>query len=290
MAIASSRETLGAGPGPPRSFVATPAIVDFLFAHSMWRRETALEGHGLAPPAPLGYEIIRGILVVELAVLIALTLLFDAVLLGWLAWAFHAPRFQAKRMSPSVSLRATRGERLRTMGVISALSLATIVSVLVFLHRYLVTTTPTSAGTIVLQAAGVLVLYDFIYYGLHRTMHVQSLMRFVHGVHHRAKNPSALESFFMHPVELLAGLALLVFSTWIVGPVHVYAFAFAFFIYSTLNIVIHSGLQFGHPLLWPIDALTAKHFVHHMTDHGKNFSSLTPLPDLVFRTAGSIVK
>ncbi|MFO0551616.1 MAG: sterol desaturase family protein [Polyangiaceae bacterium] len=226
----------------------------------------------------------------ELAVIIAAILAFDAVLLGYLAWAFHAQRFADRRLSPSVSLRVPQGERLRTMAVSSTLSLVTIIGALTFAHRFLVTTAPTSIGRMIFQAAAILVIYDFVYYWLHRTMHIQALMRFVHGIHHRAKNPSALESFYLHPAELLAGLALLMLSTWIVGPVHVYAFAVCFFIYSTLNILIHSGLQFGHPLLRPIDALTAKHYVHHMTDHHKNYSSLTPLPDFVFRTAGSLTR
>lgn len=168
----------------------------------------------------------------------------------------------------------------------SFISLATIVGVLYAFHDRLVTTHETPVWIAALQAVGILVIYDFVYYGLHRTMHIASLMRFVHGVHHRAKNPSALESFYLHPVELLAGLALLMFSTWVIGPVHIYAFAVAFFVYSTLNILIHSGIYFGNAMLWPVDALTRKHHVHHMKDHGKNYSSLTPLPDLIFRTAG----
>jgi sterol desaturase/sphingolipid hydroxylase (fatty acid hydroxylase superfamily) len=118
-------------------------------------------------------------------------------------------------------------------------------------------------------------------------MHHKKVMRWVHGVHHRARTPSALESFYLHPLELLAGLFLLLFSTYLLGPVHSHAFVAAFFVYSTLNIVIHSGLDFPHPLLAPVGFLVRKHQVHHLDDFGKNYSSLTPLPDLVFGTAGS---
>jgi sterol desaturase/sphingolipid hydroxylase (fatty acid hydroxylase superfamily) len=145
---------------------------------------------------------------------------------------------------------------------------------------------PTSALVVWLQAAGILLVYDFAYYGLHRAMHHKRIMRFVHGVHHRAKSPTALESFYLHPAELLAGLALLFGSTWLVGPVHVYAFAAAFFVYSTLNILIHSGLDFGCRWSAPIDFLSRKHHVHHFNDFSKNYSSLTPLPDLFFGSAG----
>ena len=139
-------------------------------------------------------------------------------------------------------------------------------------------------------AAVVLLVYDFAYYFLHRFMHVKRLMRWVHGVHHRARNPSAMESFFLHPAELFAGLGLLFVAmaavVAVVGPIHVHAFAVAFFVYSTLNILVHSGLDTRVVVLKPIDFLARKHHVHHEIDFGKNYSSLTPLPDLVFGTAG----
>jgi sterol desaturase/sphingolipid hydroxylase (fatty acid hydroxylase superfamily) len=62
------------------------------------------------------------------------------------------------------------------------------------------------------------------------------------------------------------------------------AFAAAFFVYSTLNILIHSGLEFPHWLLSPINALTRKHHKHHSGQFGRNYASLTPLPDLLFGT------
>ena len=34
-----------------------------------------------------------------------------------------------------------------------------------------------------------------------------------------------------------------------------------------------------------LNFLTKKHQVHHLNDMSKNYSSLTPLPDLIFGTA-----
>lgn len=228
----------------------------------------------------------------ELLLALSGTLLFDALLLGFLAWAFYALEATpgrvgaAIRILPGAPIRVSRDNRLRTMAVSSTLSLVTILGAVFFLHDALLSSGPVPVWKMALQGVGILVVYDFVYYFLHRGMHNARAMRYVHGVHHRAKNPSALESFYLHPVELLAGLGLLLLSTWLIGPVHPYAFVAAFFVYSTLNILIHSGIYFQHPLLWPIDALTRKHHVHHQKDTSKNFSSLTPLPDLLFRTAG----
>ena len=80
-------------------------------------------------------------------------------------------------------------------------------------------------------------------------------------------------------------LGLLFASMWVVGPVHVHAFAATFLVYSTLNIVVHAGLATRSPLLAPIDFLIRKHHAHHATDPRRNYSTLTPLPDLLFGTA-----
>lgn len=213
------------------------------------------------------------------------TLGFNAVLLGVLAWAYASPRFASQRMSMATSLRLPWPARARVMVVTSALSLLTVFGFVWALYGTAIHDRPVGTSTIVLQTIGVLVLYDFAYYILHRLMHVKKLMRWVHGMHHRARNPSALESFYLHPVELFAGLALLFASVLVAGPVHVYAFTAAFFVYSTLNILVHSGLVFGGLALRPIDFLAKKHHVHHADDFGRNYSSLTPLPDLLFGTA-----
>jgi len=218
--------------------------------------------------------------------LLSVTLAFDALLLLFLVWAFHAPRFAKNRIEAGASMKVPFGARIRNVTVSSLLSLAAVLGSTYFFAGALFHDGATSLGAKAGQAIGILLVYDFAYYALHRTMHIKKVMRFVHGVHHKARNPSALESFYLHPAELLAGLTLLMTSTWLIGPVHVHAFLAAFFVYSTLNIVIHSGLEFRRTLLWPIDFLTKKHHVHHAKDFGKNFSSLTPLPDFLFGTTG----
>ena len=227
---------------------------------------------------------------------IGAVLAFNTVLLGFLAWAYRSPRFESRRILLGVAMKVPARERAMNMAVSGVLSLVAVLGSTYLLFSSLFRSdlalfaTDGSAlgavGRVALESAGILLVYDFTYYVLHRTMHHKQLMRWVHGVHHRARNPSALESFYLHPIELLAGLGLLIASTWVVGPVRMESFLVAFFVYSNLNIVIHSGLRFGHPLLAVIDFLTQKHHVHHRNDFSKNFASLTPLPDLLFRTSG----
>jgi sterol desaturase/sphingolipid hydroxylase (fatty acid hydroxylase superfamily) len=218
--------------------------------------------------------------------LISATLGFNAVLIGILAWAYYAPRFADNRISMNASMREPWGKRARVMSTTSALSLAAVYGGSYVLYPHLVSEGPASVWKVLGQAALVLLVYDFTYYFLHRAMHIKKIMRWVHSVHHRARNPSALESFYLDPIELFAGVGLMFASTWVVGPVNVYSFGVVFFVYSTLNILVHSGLEFRKAVFWPIDFLARKHHVHHMVDFGKNYSSLTPLPDLFFGTAG----
>jgi sterol desaturase/sphingolipid hydroxylase (fatty acid hydroxylase superfamily) len=223
---------------------------------------------------------------IELVVLMSVTFTLSPVLLGVLAWAFHSPRFAENRISRGAGMQVARANRMRSMSTTSVLSLATVLGVTFLGYDHLISERDVPWWVMVLEGAGILVLYDFVYYFLHRGMHHPRILKAVHGIHHRARNPSSLESLYQHPLELLAGLALLFTSTWIVGPVHPRAFAAAFFVYSMLNILVHSGLDSKTWLLRPIDFLTRKHHVHHHDDPDRNFSSLTPLPDLLFGTAG----
>ena len=70
----------------------------------------------------------------------------------------------------------------------------------------------------------VLLLYDFGYYWLHRLLHVRKIMQKVHWVHHMNLHPTAVDSLYLHPVEMIAGLAFLLISIVIVGPLGIGAF------------------------------------------------------------------
>lgn len=228
-------------------------------------------------------------MLLDLAIPIAAIMVLDAGLLAFLAWAYSAPRFERHRISPMPPLKVSRQKRLLHIVGNSTLSLVFVVSMIAALYGFAFRAGPASWWRVALDAVVVIVLYDFLYYGMHRLMHHRRLMPHVHAVHHRARNPSALESFYLHPVELFAGLALLHLCTaaWAVlaGPVHVYTYAIAFLVHSTLNILVHSGLVFGGLLLRPIDLLARKHSVHHKDDFSRNYASLTPIPDLVFGTS-----
>ena len=151
------------------------------------------------------------------------------------------------------------------------------------LARWLFTAEPPPVWRGALQGLAILALYDVLYYFMHRFLfHQWSVLKLVHAVHHRVRYPVTIDSLFLHPVEEFLGLGLLMFCTWVVGPVHVYAFGACFLVYSWVNIIIHAGVALPIPYL---GLVARKHDAHHAHMRAGNYASLSPLPDLVFGTA-----
>jgi sterol desaturase/sphingolipid hydroxylase (fatty acid hydroxylase superfamily) len=143
----------------------------------------------------------------------------------------------------------------------------------------------TTALELVADIVVTLALYDLLYYCLHRYLfHEWQLLRSVHVLHHTVKYPTALESLYVHPIENALGVLLLIVCMAIVGPVSLPAYAVILAVFSWLNIVIHSGLDFRHAALRPIAFMVRKHAKHHSSMRAGNYASITPLPDMLFRT------
>jgi sterol desaturase/sphingolipid hydroxylase (fatty acid hydroxylase superfamily) len=218
-------------------------------------------------------------------VVIVSILAFDGALLTFLAFAYHSKRFEAYRISLKESMKVPGAERLKNIAFIAVLSLAAVIGMTGAIFRFTFHDHAVSAWRVVYEILAILLVYDFAYYWLHRVMHTKKGMRWVHGRHHEVRNPTAMESFYLTPAELFAGLGLLLACTWVLGPVSIYSFAVVFFIHTTLNIAVHSGLLSKRILLWPVDHLTHKHYTHHAGNYDSNFASLTPFWDMLFGTA-----
>jgi sterol desaturase/sphingolipid hydroxylase (fatty acid hydroxylase superfamily) len=210
----------------------------------------------------------------------------DGALLSFLAYAYHAKRFEPHRISMKESMKVPDRERLKNIAFIAVLSVIAVFSMTWFIYARALHQNAVSGWRILWQVLAILLVYDFAYYWLHRLMHHKKLMKYCHAVHHEVHNPTAMESFYLHPIELFAGLALLCGCVWALGPVHIYSFAIVFFIHSTLNITVHSGVDSKRWFLFPIDYLTRKHYIHHAGNYDNNYASLTPFWDIVFGTRG----
>jgi sterol desaturase/sphingolipid hydroxylase (fatty acid hydroxylase superfamily) len=222
--------------------------------------------------------------------LIAGLMMIDGALLGFLAFAYHSKRFEPYRISMKESMKVPGPERLKNIGFIAVLSLMTVFGMTTAIFESTFHDRPVGVWRVLYEIVAILLVYDFAYYWLHRLMHTKKGMRWVHGTHHEVHNPTAMESFYLTPMELFAGLGLLCGCTWLIGPVSIYSFAVVFFIHSTLNITVHSGLLSKRWILWPIDHLTHKHYIHHAGNYDNNYASLTPFWDILFGTSGKTVR
>jgi len=153
-------------------------------------------------------------------------------------------------------------------------------------ERWLVAEGDASWAIIGLHAAGVLLVYDFFYYLLHRfAFHEWSLLRRVHVVHHHVRHPHAADSLYLHPVENFLGLFLLYTCMAALGPLHPLSFALVVTVHSVLNILVHAGLDLPFFPFRALGVLARKHDRHHVSMKGGNYASLTPIFDRLFGTA-----
>jgi sterol desaturase/sphingolipid hydroxylase (fatty acid hydroxylase superfamily) len=144
---------------------------------------------------------------------------------------------------------------------------------------------PTPVWVMVLEALAVILIYDFAYYFFHRyPLHEWKLLRWVHAVHHAARNPRTIDSLLLHPIETVSGLGLLFGSIAVVGGVHLYTFGVIFVFYTVFNILNHAGVNVPRFPFKTLGVLAVKHDRHHHSMLSGNYASITPLPDIVFRT------
>lgn len=220
------------------------------------------------------YLVIAGVLGLTAAVMVVLSLLPKTA-----AAQRHKARADKQRNVPEPEYR-------RHLVINSVISMALVFGCAYLLHDHLFVPEVRSAPRMALEAGAILLLYDLLYYLMHRyAFHAWSLGRRVHAVHHRIRTPYAIDSLFIHPAETLAGVGLLMSCTLIIGPVSVYSFGLCFFVYSVWNVFIHSAFHFPFFPFKSMTRMVEHHDIHHASMKGGYFASITPIFDLLFRTA-----
>ena len=130
----------------------------------------------------------------------------------------------------------------------------------------------------------VLLVYDFLYYFLHRWLHTPTMMRRVHGVHHRVHSPEAMDGLYLHPAETSAGVALLFIAMALVGPISPASFLIVAFVHSVANIATHTNLVAPHSVFALFNFWTIRHDLHHSSHRSANYASIFPIWDRMFGT------
>jgi sterol desaturase/sphingolipid hydroxylase (fatty acid hydroxylase superfamily) len=104
----------------------------------------------------------------------------------------------------------------------------------------------------VVDIVAVLMVYDFFYYLMHRFLFHGPVMLKIHALHHQARDPSHIDSAYVHPVETVMGTAL--FLGTVLGMVVVWVIVVEI---QSLTLVYVIGLVFC------VAALTAKFSPHY---------------------------
>ena len=199
-------------------------------------------------------------------------------------WAFSSPRFGKYRTATPTPIRVTTAQRHTNIALNGVLSLACYAVAVGVASTRLHGAERVSIVVSVLQVVGALLLYDVLYYVMHRTMHRPALMRLVHGVHHRVRYPTAQDSLYLHHAELVAGITLLLVSVAVVGPVSTWAFLAIVLIHGLINMIVHTNLVFPHPLFALWNHWVMRHHRHHAGHLDKNYATIFPFWD---RLAGT---
>jgi sterol desaturase/sphingolipid hydroxylase (fatty acid hydroxylase superfamily) len=142
-----------------------------------------------------------------------------------------------------------------------------------------------SRAPILLQAALVLVVMDFVQYWLHRLFHGHALWPF-HAIHHSAEDLDWTTTYRIHPVNWL------VYSAGALALVRLMGFSpAAFAIVAPANFVIgalvHANLDWTFGPLRFVIASPVYHRWHHVKDpaiYNRNFAPTFPIFDLMFGT------
>jgi Delta7-sterol 5-desaturase len=114
--------------------------------------------------------------------------------------------------------------------------------------------------------------HDVYFYWTHRLLHTPWLLRRVHHVHHRSRNPSPWAAYAFHPVEAIIN-GLVVPLALMIVPLHG-GVIFLFGIHQILrNAHGHAAVEimprrFARHRLWGRFTTTTHHHLHHETARG----------------------
>jgi sterol desaturase/sphingolipid hydroxylase (fatty acid hydroxylase superfamily) len=222
----------------------------------------------------------------SLFVMLSVVLALSGGLLIGLTLLFRMPVTEGHRIREE-PVKTPKGPKFWRIAVVnSVLSISMVYGLTYLLYGVLFYESAASLWRMLLEGVSILITYDFAYYLVHRyPFHQWQLLRKVHAVHHTVRFPTAYDSLYMHPVENVIGLLLLMLCTFLVGPVSIYSFAGVFVIYSCLNILNHTGLDLPFFPFRTISYLSRKHDAHHVSMRSGNYASITPLFDHLFGTA-----
>ncbi len=220
----------------------------------------------------------------EFFIILGIILAFDGVLMTFYSWAATSSSLAKYRIRTPETYRIPKSKKFTNISLNGILSMVFMGAIFFYFGDQLIHDGEASGVTIFGEVLASLLLYDFMYYFLHRGMHHPKVMKYVHGVHHYVRFPTSSESIYLHPLENVAGLGLLCLAMILIGPVSAAAFLIIFFVHSTANIIVHCNLVLPWGVFKLFNFWAKKHDLHHGKHLNRNYASLFPFWDLMFDT------
>ena len=223
--------------------------------------------------------------------LTAVILLSGLTMVGLTA-IYHTPSGRKRHIRDGPHGTANAKNFVTIAAFNAGLSMGLVYALTWWLRPFVFVEGPAFPLRVLAEGIAILLLYDFLYYLLHRyAFHEWRVLRRVHAVHHVVRNPSAIDSLYMHPIEGALGLGLLwgcaAVLALVTGRVSAYSFGWAFLVYSVLNVLIHSGLRVERFPGSLLTGLATRHDAHHRNMKSGNFASVTPFWDASLGTEES---
>jgi sterol desaturase/sphingolipid hydroxylase (fatty acid hydroxylase superfamily) len=139
----------------------------------------------------------------------------------------------------------------------------------------------------------VLMVYDFLYYLMHRFLFHDSAflggpLKWMHAVHHRQHNPCRMDSSYIHPLEVALGLGLFTVTifglSFLLGNFSVVTLVVCWVAFSQINLHNHTLWQADRFPFRYMSYLSRMHHNHHARFTGGNFATISLLYDWMFGT------
>jgi sterol desaturase/sphingolipid hydroxylase (fatty acid hydroxylase superfamily) len=140
----------------------------------------------------------------------------------------------------------------------------------------------------VVDIVAVLMVYDFFYYLMHRFLFHGPVMLKIHALHHQARDPSHIDSAYVHPVETVMGTALFLGTVLgmvpVLGTYNAFTLGVLFVVWVQLNTINHTKCDLPYFPFRMINWLIRKHHIHHENMGMGNYATITMLYDRLFGT------
>jgi sterol desaturase/sphingolipid hydroxylase (fatty acid hydroxylase superfamily) len=217
---------------------------------------------------------------------IVMILIFSGFLMALFQWLAIVKMPEA-RIRPPKPNKVTMKTKVINVTVNSIVAIVFVFATLYFGGEMMVYSSEDmdiSFMTVFGEAIFTLLVYDFMYYWVHRWMHIPKYMKAIHGIHHYICHPTAFESVYVHPIECIIGIGLLLLAIFMVGGIADTSFLSAFFIYSSANILVHGNVRLEHRAFKLANYWAVRHDIHHGVSLNKNYASIFPFYDQFFDT------